>query len=101
MPEAVRRGDRTPEPEDIRKRNEKLAKLAAVDRLRSSPDFAVLADFLRSAMRSHEQALRTRIVSEQDKANHNWNLGVLAGLDFALRGTETIEKSETPLEKRI
>lgn len=94
MPE--RRGDRTAETQAEQKSREKMARLSAVIRLRESPDFWVMKDFLGAAISSHEKALRRRVVTAEEQAEHHFTLGLLAGLDFALRGTEIIEKSETP-----
>ena len=75
---------------------ERVARLSAIERLRTSPDFWVMKDFIIAAIASHEKGLRRRVVTPQEQAEHHFTLGLLAGLDFALRGTEIIEESQTP-----
>lgn len=94
MPE--RRGEKNPETQAEQKSREKMARLSAVVRLRESPDFWVMKDFLMAAIASHEKALRRRVVTPEEQAEHHFTLGLLAGLDFALRGTEIIEESQSP-----
>ncbi len=93
MPE--RRGEKS-EPSAEIKQRERLRALSAVNRLRESPDFWVMKEFLLGTMRAHEKLLKRRVVTPQEQAEHHFQLGVLVGLDFAVRGTEIIEQSEQP-----
>ncbi len=93
MPE--RRGEKS-EPSAEARSREKIKRLSAVARLRESPDFWVMKEFLLGAIHAHEKLLKRRVVTAQEQAEHHFQLGVLVGLDFAVRGTEIIEQSEQP-----
>lgn len=87
---------RTPdETPDEKKRREKEKKQLAINRLRESPEFAVLQTLLEGAIVAQQSMLRKLIVTPQDQADHNHALGLLKGLAYALRGTEILEETNT------